>query len=403
MNSIKNFFQDNFYFKICYLITSLIFVTIIGEVHVISSLLSKIMLLWSAASIIYIIYKGKENLKSTVNYLIFILLILQGISLVVTGISKSGIIALFINITIFFVIFDINLKKNIILKRMNNFIDLTTIILSTLSIASIILFFLKNNIKIGDNIYGYLSEKYFVGIFANENALGISAAICAILTLYIIIRNKNKYINILGIINIFIQGIIILNCNCSNGQLILLVFLWAIIFVYFRNWIFRVIYLIASFGGLGFIIHKIISSGKVESFLNGRYALWTTASKVIKNNLIFGVGEKNFLNKMIEAKTGELAGIEGGGTHNIFLQIAVISGILVLIAFIILVLYIIIKSILNNDKVVKERKRVLNSIILSLLIAILASNFFEANLLFIVSFIPIIFWSLLGYIYKFLE
>ena len=402
-NIIEKFLKDKLYFKIAYLITSLIFVTFFVQYKTISSLSSKIMIVWAGLLILSIFIRNKFKFKTKAPYIFLAFILLRVISVFVTGINKEALVEIFIDFTMFVAIFDVDIRKEIIEKSLDKFIIISAFLLSIPSIPS--LYFYKYQIwkDIKGTHYGYLNAKCFIGIFGNENALGISAALGIIFTLYIMYKFKSKIIYIVGILNILLQAFIISKCNATNAILILLVFIWGVIFLYFRNIIFRGIYLLLSLLGASGIVYYLIHTDKLVEFLHGRYNLWVTALRVIKENLIFGVGQHNFLIEMNKHAIGELYGITGDGTHNLFLQITILSGILVLIAFLIMIAYFFITIIIKNDKLENNRMRIQNIMIISLLMGLFACNFFETNLLYIISFISITFWSLLGYIYNLLE
>ena len=402
-NIIEKISRNKLYFKIAYLITSLIFITFIVQYKSISSLSSKIMIAWAGLLILSVFLKNKLKFRTKAPYIFLAFIFLRIISTFVTGINKEALIEIFIDITMFIVVFDVDIKKETIEASLDKFIIVTAFLLSVPSIPSLYLYKYEIWKNIKGTHYGYLNPKCFIGVFGNENALGISAAIGIILTLYIMYKYRNKVVYLIGILNIILQGFIISKCNATNALLILMIFVWGMVLLYFKNIIFRSLYLLLSvFSAFG-VIYYLIHADKLVVFLHGRYNLWVTALRVIKRNLIFGVGQRNFIPQMNKYAIGELYGITGDGTHNLFLQITILSGILVLIAFLIIIAYFFISIIIKNDKVENNKIRIQNIIIISLLMGLFACNFFETNLLYIISFISIIFWALLGYIYNLLE
>ena len=93
-----------------------------------------------------------------------------------------------------------------------------------------------------------------------------------------------------------------------------------------------------------------------------------------------------------------LPGIEAGGLHNIYLQIITSNGIISLIILLCL-LGAIIYALATKIDLLKGTDKILNGILLVLIFGILFVNLFESNLIYITSFISIIFWSYLGYFY----
>ena len=142
---------------------------------------------------------------------------------------------------------------------------------------------------------------------------------------------------------------------------------------------------------------------KLYNFLSARNELWYSAWLLIKQNSLVGVGNSSLVEKVYSMRPGViLPGIEAGGLHNILLQITTANGFIALILFLIIIynafIFIIKKVDLSFGK---DRK--LDLILLSLVTGILFVNLFESNLIYIVSFIPIIFWTYLGYFISILK
>ena len=94
-----------------------------------------------------------------------------------------------------------------------------------------------------------------------------------------------------------------------------------------------------------------------------------------------------------------LPGIEAGGLHNIYLQIITANGLISFIIFISLIIMTICTLTKKIDSMNKKDK-LINGILLTLIFGILFVNLFESNLVYIASFISIIFWSYLSYFYS---
>ena len=136
---------------------------------------------------------------------------------------------------------------------------------------------------------------------------------------------------------------------------------------------------------------------RLYNFLSSRNELWYSAWLLIKQNPLFGVGNSDLVEKVYSMRPGViLPGIEAGGLHNIFLQILTANGFITLILFL-YILYFALKFLIKKIDFSFARQRKINLILLSLLAGIIFVNIFESNLIYIVSFIPIIFWTYLGY------
>ena len=130
---------------------------------------------------------------------------------------------------------------------------------------------------------------------------------------------------------------------------------------------------------------------------SGRMNLWISAFDVIKNNILFGVGNSNLIPSVTAVRETELLGIEAGGLHNMFLQLITVNGVIAFIIFVLFIIasYITIVKCYDNNKSNFYKNYF---IITSLVTGILLINLFESNILYIISFISILFWTYLGYL-----
>jgi hypothetical protein len=91
-----------------------------------------------------------------------------------------------------------------------------------------------------------------------------------------------------------------------------------------------------------------------------------------------------------------LPGIETGGLHNVYVEILTANGPIALMLFlsILLISFSFLVRILDRSY---GNMRKIDFVIFSLLVGLLFVNLFERNLIYTVSFMPIIFWTYLGY------
>lgn len=143
------------------------------------------------------------------------------------------------------------------------------------------------------------------------------------------------------------------------------------------------------------VVEKEINRG----FLNGRAQLWECGIKMIKENPLFGVGSRNVYHVALKyGDINSLPGIEGGGMHNIIMQVLVSNGILgflALLVFLIPIIFIYLKYLINSKLKTSSSKIVL--LVGALLTMLLVHNMVEASILYSASYMATIFWTYLGY------
>ena len=91
-----------------------------------------------------------------------------------------------------------------------------------------------------------------------------------------------------------------------------------------------------------------------------------------------------------------LPGIEMGRLHNILLQIITENGALLLLVFFIFLYFSFYKLVQKIDSL-QGKDALINKVLLSLVAGLVFVNLFESNLIYMVSFIAITFWTYLGY------
>lgn len=403
MRKVLNFINNRFLYKIIYILVSISFVTILGEVKLINSITSKIMIIWSIYIILMdvILYKFKNYTRYHMFLTLFLIVFLLSIGFN-TG-KVENVKVFLVTVIEFFALFSLEERAST-KDSINSIINVSKImvLLSFIGgIISVIMLFFNTSIAIGSNSYG-VSGKLFSGIYNNENTLGIMAFISIILSLVVLAKgfNSDKYIFFL---NLFLQIFILSKARANSAVLAMLIFIVVLIILNIKNNFIKAIAVLMLFTSSVFTWYKLYNLGKLSLFLNGRYAIWKTAIKVIKENIYFGVGNSNVADSVIKASKAPLMGVEGGGMHNIFIQISVANGFISSIIFILFLMFIALfihKYIMNNYK-----SSNINVIIISFsfLISLVAINMFEANLIYIVSFISFTFWVMLSFILQIIE
>ncbi|WP_322379201.1 O-antigen ligase family protein, partial [Clostridium perfringens] len=137
---------------------------------------------------------------------------------------------------------------------------------------------------------------------------------------------------------------------------------------------------------LSVIFLFITNKASINNFLTGRDILWSTCFDVIKNNPIFGIGFTNLTNVLSEEKVLTL-----GRVHNIYIELAATNGLIALIVFIV-ILALIILFIFKKFDLFHYKQLLSYNVLFALIISIMSINLVESSLVYIVSFISIIFW-----------
>ena len=392
IKKISNITFNNFYFCIFYIFTSFTFVTAFKNIPYMN-ILAKVALIWGillSINNLYIMFKRKPY---SIEWFILLLLF---ISLMLNLLSYPNIKNMtywLVNLILLSAVFFVNKENTIaILKKelliISNFFVALTFIFSSISFVLIIL---------NKTLFTIQGAK---GFFENENALGISAALSFIITLYLIISSSSKKLKILYLINLLIQIPIILISGARSALFSLIVLIGVFIFIKLKNIILRIIFL--SIPCICAIITFTLKEDFLSTLTSGRNELWTSAIVVIKNNFLFGIGNLDLVRQVSEARYIYLPGINLGGLHNIYLEVFTANGIF---AFISLLVFILISlfHLFNRITVLKSKEDVKFYLLSSLIVSILTINFFESTLLYIISFISIIFWTYLGYTLSILE
>lgn len=397
--------NNKLYFKLLYLFTTFSFATALTFIPGIN-ILTKISIIWGLVLVVInffeIIFKVKK-----VHWINIITYIFLGLTLALTLIfypSIENIKVWIINLmllTVFFSI-DISKKKSKLSHEFNilvHFYLFLTFILSSISLGMILL---GKEIKIilEPIWYGVENSIVYTGLFSNENALGISAGIAFILSIYVIFQTKSKVFKNVLIINCLLQIATVVISGGRSAYLVILALVFTFIFIYFKNTFIRI----------ALVIIPIITGGswlyfnpdKIYNIMHGREVLWNTAWILIKKSPFIGTGTANMIPMMDEFKTDYLRGIEGGGLHNIYIQLTTVNGIF---AGLVIITFIASIFLFLTTKVEKlnENNKVKFTILLSLFLGIALINLMESTILYSVGFISIIIWSLAGYLISILD
>ena len=394
---ITNELTNKFYIKIFYIFIGLSFATVISDFPYFN-LLNTLAL---GISFIYVIINIFDLLffKHRKIYIFEIFLYLFLILSLYLNFKYYNIIdnlkVWLINLMIMTVIFSIDTykdKKKLLfeINFISYFYTIFTFILSLIS-----LFMIFTNRSIISNSISY------DGLFKNENSFGIAAIISLMISLYLIFNSFNKYFKIFLISNVFIQGVSIFVSHARSAYFPLLALIFIFLVYKFKSIYFRIslILLPAFISIIGFftlpsnILHKILTS---------REYLWKTAIKLIEVYPLTGVGNVNKVGRLQDHRVAYLQGLELGGLHNIFFEIATVNGLICMVLFLLFIIGIIVFFIKRLEKL-NSQDKLKYSFLFSLVFGIIFINLLESSLVYIISFISIIFWIYSGYLISILE
>lgn len=132
-----------------------------------------------------------------------------------------------------------------------------------------------------------------------------------------------------------------------------------------------------------------------ENTPSGRTYIWKQAIKMGTKKPIFGYGNRNLISyfKVYFDKYVINNSLKGGGFHNIFITVFVSTGLIGLISFSGLILYMTFRFL--KYLVIGRNKD--NKLLITLVFGILFGQLFESQIMYSTNFINIIFWTTLGY------
>jgi len=398
---IKNIYDciDNkFYFKLLYLFVSLTFVTMLKDVPGIK-ILNYIALTWGIILILLMIiedYKRRKIYKFDIPLGVFMMLTLAFD--IITYRSINNIKIWMVNLILFIIIFTVDVfrSKKMLIKEMNIITYFYAIFMFIASIISLIMRFSGKTIEMSGIVFGGTK-----GVFENENALSIASALAIVMCIYLNYVAESHRFKIFWIANVILQTITMIGSRGRSAYLIVIAVVFIFIFVYNKNKYLRIILLLIPIltSGIFFQMDK----NNIRNFTSGRSSLWTSAAIVIQEHPLTGVGNNDLIEAVKGAReTDDLPGLEFGGLHNIYVQTASVNGIISLLLFLVFVGMILMFIIQHLDKL-KKKEKLKMTILTSLTVGILAVNLFESDLIYIVSFISMIFWIYLGYLVSILD
>jgi len=397
IKNIYKYVDNKFYFKLLYLFVTLTFVTILKDVPVIKSL-KYIVFAWAIILILFIIidgYKRRKIYKFDIPLGTFIILTL--IFNLFAYRSIENMRTWLVNLILFIIIFSVDVfrDKKILVKEMNIITYFYAIIMFVASSISLIMRASGKTIMIEGILCIDTS-----GVFDNKNALGIAAAIAIVMCIYLNYIEKNNKLKVFWFGNIILQTITMIESEGRSAYLIVIAVVYTFIFIYNKNKYIRTTIVALPI----LVCTAVLESGKInlERLTTERNNIWDSAIVVIKGHLFTGVGNSNLFEAVKNARIGWYVPMRDGGVHNIYVQIGTANGIIALLLFLIFLGMILMFIVQHLDKLQRKEKLQMTTLT-SIIVGILAVNLFESTLVYMVSFMSLIFWIYLGYLVSVLD
>ncbi|MBE6062402.1 MAG: O-antigen ligase family protein [Clostridium butyricum] len=391
---IYNVLDNRFYFKLLYLFVSFTFVTALKCIPGIN-IFKNIAFAWGILLLVFMFfYDYKKRKLYNFDIALGLFVILTFIFNIFIYRNFANIKIWIVNLILFVVVFSIEVFKNKkqLIKEMNIITCFFAVFMFVVSFISLEMKIFDKNITVGE--YFFYGSKG--GLFENENAISIAAALTIVMCIYLNYISKNFRVKILWLINIALQFLTMITFKGRSAYLVIIAVVYTFCFIYNKNkYIRSILIILPVLLGLGGYFYE---GNQIRDFTSGRTSLWNSAEEVIKYHPISGVGNTDMVSSVINVKpNGDLPGLMTGGLHNIYIQIATVNGIIALILFLIFILLSLIFIVKKIDCLRKKEKMHI-TIIISMIVGILAVNIFESTLIYGTSFISIIFWIYLGYV-----
>ena len=394
LKEIYNILDNRFYFRLFYLFVSLSVVTILKVIPGIN-ILNKVALIWGMLLILFMVFNDYKRRK------IYGFDIPIGIFIIITFIfnifiyrSGTNLKVWIVNVILFISVFTVDVFKNkkIIIKEMKATTYFYVIFMFISSAVSLFMKLFNKSITVRETVF----QGSRAGIFENPNSISIAAAIAIVMCMYLHHITKSYRLKMFWLVNIVIQIITMISFNGRSSYLVVIAVIYCFIFVYSNNKYIRGLILI--FPIIACVMAVNIEGTHIRDFTSGRTSLWESASIVINDNPITGVGYGDMIDEVRNAReTEDLPGLSTGRLHNIYIETATVNGTISLCTLLIFIILLFI-FIVNHIDNMRKKEKFEMTILTSMLLGILAVNLFESTLIYIISFISMIFWIYSGYL-----
>ena len=379
--------SNNIYLKLFYLFVTFTFNTSLSSVPGIN-ILTKIAIAWSVILIPITLFRFiKYPKKNLMIYIpIFVYLIYNFVITILKYPTSQDIKGCLINGIILIVFFSIDsYKDKITLKKE---IHLFALFYSALT-------FIFTSISLIMILFDKFKSIESHGLFNNENALGICCGISILFTLYLLCKNKNKVLQKIFIVNLIVQLTTLVMSGGRSSYLILLSLGFMILLFKIKSIWLRIVLVLSPI--VMFFSLFMLNANIVHYIFTGRQNIWRAAGKLIEQSPIFGVGRTELIPTIDVLRDIWLYGVESGGLHNIYIEIASVNGLISAAIFILILLIIFITLYFKIYNYTLKDKN-LYIILFSLFFGIAVVNLMESSLLYNMGFINISFWTIGGYL-----
>lgn len=391
---------NKFYIKLAYIFIGLCFATALSDFNgftYLNKIVLLIGLLYIGINFIDTLFFRKRRIFFFEIFLYLFLLLTLYLNFTQYKLNENLKIWL-VNLMITTVIFSIDTykSKEKLIKEIDVISYFYVFFTSLLSLVSLFMIFTNIIITYKVIIDNNTIVESYKGLFKNENAFGIAAILSFMISLYLIYKAKNTYLKYFLIFNLGIQFISVLASHARSAYFPFLALIFIFLVYKFKNIYFRLSLVIVPtiLSIIGFftlpanILHKILTS---------REYLWLSAINMLKVYPLIGVGSVNKVGRLNDYRVAYLQGLDAGGLHNIFFETACINGIPAMILFALFIIFMIVFFIKKLDSF-SYRNKVQYSFLFALVLGIVLINLLESSLLYIISFISIIFWIYSGYL-----
>ena len=391
---IYSILDNKFYFRLFYLFVSLTVVTILKVIPGIN-ILSKAALAWGILLIAFMVFNDYKKRK------IYAFDIPIGIFVITTLFfnlfcyrSSENLKIWIVNLVLFMSVFTVDVFRNkkMMIKEMKIITYFYVIFMFISSVISLFMKFLNKSVTINE----YVFEGSRGGVFENPNAISIAAAIAIVMSMYLHHTTKHYRLKMFLTVNIVTQLMTMILFNGRSSFLVVIAVIYCFVFIYSNNKYIRAALLIVPL--LACIAAVNFEGTHIRDFTSGRTSLWESAAIVIEEHPVTGVGYSGMVDSVTNAReTDDLPGISTGRLHNIYVETATVNGIISLSMILIFIILLFI-FLINHIDYMRKKEKFEMTIMTSMILGILSVNLFESTLIYIVSFISMIFWIYSGYL-----
>jgi O-antigen ligase len=394
-----NIDYQKYIYKKTFIIVTILYTTFLSYINGLSTIINFLLLLWGVF-IFVLQYESDKRIGIKRNKFVLIIFIVFSLGTIILNSSQaSNIKILALTVIQFFLLYEYRLNIDSYLKVKELYKLSRTYVLITFATTglAIFMYLLKRNITFAGYELGTTHYNALYGIHIGSNTAGLVALIS------IVLSDVCRRIYLKGrcflYLNIIMQVMLVVLSKARSALAGLLIYYIIYIFMTLKSRrIKRLIMLIAIAGVAALpMASNALTKNAELGFFSGRLLIWNQAAKVIKDKFMLGVGINNVVEQVKKVATTDLPGIEGGGMHNIFMQIAISNGILALVAMTIFFIYIAIKMYLWLKKAEEPLTKRIVATIFAFTIALYVINMVEANLIYVANFVATVYWICIGY------